>query len=83
MVAEVSILTRFVEFLSESPSPDAILALKATKEEEERVAYLQSRLGSEPYDEDLNRELDNYLLAEQLMVVAKAKAYRKLKEADL
>jgi hypothetical protein len=82
MVVEGSILSRFVEILADSPSPEALLEVRATREEEERLGYLQSRLQEGTLDEELHRELQSFLIAEQMMGLAKAKAYSALNKQD-
>lgn len=82
MVAELSILSRIFDFLSRMPSAKEIVALKATQEEEDRFAYLSARSNSGTATEEEEDELEKTLLAQHLMIIAKANALGVLKRAQ-
>lgn len=81
MVATGSILTRIFSFISQRPADEEIIALRANLEEEERIQYLNERLlqGALSIAED--QELKEFLLAQHLMVIAKAQAVLRIKAA--
>jgi len=74
MVAELSILSRVVNFLSRFPSPAQVVELKATKAEEDRIDLLIEKKNSEVIEEFEADELKECLIAQHLMVIAKANA---------
>lgn len=79
MVAELSILSRVVDFLSRFPSPAEVLSIKATSEEEDRIDYLIERKNSGGISELETDELKESLIAQHLMVIAKANALGVIK----
>jgi len=82
MVAELSILSRIFDFLSRMPSAEDIVALKATQEEEERFTRLSERSNSGSATQEEEEELEKILLAQHLMIIAKANALGILKRAQ-
>lgn len=79
MVAQVSILGRFIDFLSSQPTDEEILAIKATEEEEGRVDYLSNLDNHGEITDEESKELYNSLLAEYIMGIAKANALGRMK----
>lgn len=83
MVAEISILGRIVGLLSNQPTDEAIIALKATEVEEERVDYLASIKNEGTIsEEEEEEELYNALLAEYLIGIAKSNAFARMNRAS-
>lgn len=78
MVAEISILGRVISLLSSQPTDEAIIALKATEEEEERVDYLASLKNEGDISKEEEEELYNALLAEYVIGIAKSNAFARL-----
>lgn len=79
MVAtDLSLLARMFDFLSQQPTAQEIVAMKTTQAEEDRWDYLDSRKGDEAITADEEEELKEFLLAQHLMVIAKANALGKL-----
>jgi hypothetical protein len=79
MVAELSLLSRMFDFMSRQPSAEEIADIKTTEKEEDRLDYLSMRSHTDQLSEEESEELKEYLLAQHLMVIAKANALGKLK----
>lgn len=77
MVAEISILGRVISLLSSQPTDEAIIAIKAT-EEEERVDHLANLKNEGAIT---NEELYNALLAEYVIGIAKSNAFARMNRA--
>jgi hypothetical protein len=79
MVAELSLLNRVVEILSDAPAPDEILAIALTETEQVRFDNLSEKneLGTLSHHE--REELETFLFADHLVGMAKAKAFGKTK----
>ncbi|MFK8163041.1 MAG: hypothetical protein AB8H12_11315 [Lewinella sp.] len=77
MVAEISILGRVISLLSSQPTDEAIIALKAT-EEEERVNYLANLKNEGAISKEEKEELYNALLAEYVIGIAKSNAFARM-----
>ncbi|MFT5997880.1 MAG: hypothetical protein ACI81P_000325 [Neolewinella sp.] len=79
MVAETTLLGRMIDFMATSPSPQEILNMKATSREEERIDHL-AHLSKEGRISSVDQqELDAILMAQHLMIRAKAIAYGRIK----
>ena len=65
-------------FLAGSPSPEAIIAFRASPAVAERMYDLIDRERAGQISEDERSELDTYVYIEHLMRLVKAEAYRKL-----
>ena len=75
LVAEVDLLNRFFNFLMRNPSPEEIMSLRASEEENLRFEHLSAKnaTGNISFDEKL--ELEYFLKAEHLIRMAKIKAF--------
>jgi len=82
MVAEISILGRIVDFLSSAPDDEAIISIKATRSEIDRLDHLETLRREGSISETELNELNATLIAEQMMVIAKANAYGRLKRTS-
>lgn len=78
MVAEISILGRVISLLSSQPTDEAIMAIKATEAEEERVDYLASLKNEGAITKEEKEELYNVLLAEYVIGIAKSNAFARM-----
>lgn len=78
MVAEISILGRVISLLSSQPTDEAIIALKATEAEEERVDHLASLKNAGTITEEEKEELYNAFLAEYVIGIAKSNAFARV-----
>ena len=74
MVAELSLLSRMVDFLSTAPAPADIVVVKAKEAEEARMDYLTERKSDGSITPDEADELKECLLAHHMMVIAKGNA---------
>ena len=79
MVAELSILSRIVDFLSRVPSPAEVVSIRATQEEEQRLDYLSEKQRAGTITAAEADELKECLIAQRLMVIAKANALGSMK----
>lgn len=82
MVVEVSILGRIVDFLSSAPSDEAIMQIKASGEETQRLEDLTALQQSNTISPEERDELKEALIAEQIMVMAKANAYGRMQNRE-
>lgn len=82
MVAQASILGRVIDFLSNQPTDQEIIALRATEEEEERVDYLSGLQNMGEISKEEREELYNSFLAEYILGIAKANALGRAKKAQ-
>ena len=81
MVAEISLFNRIVDLLIDAPNPEAIIAIKATPEENDRVGYLLERNKEGLLNLEEQKELDGFTTAEHIIRLAKSKAYKKLRRS--
>ena len=81
VIAEASLLSRMFDFLSRQPTAEAIVALKTMPSEEARWDYLDAKSSAGELTDEENDELKEYLLAQHLMIIAKANALGKLNQA--
>lgn len=79
MVAQVSILGRFIDFLSSQPTDEEILAVKASMEEEERFEFLSDLDNRGEATDEEEKEFYNAVLAEYIMGIGKANALSRMK----
>ncbi len=77
MVIDQSILSRFVDFLSDRPSAREVLNFKATPNEESRYESLL-QIGEDYRTPDEQFELQELQRANHLMSMVKIKALREL-----
>lgn len=67
-------------FLAGSPSPEEIIAFRASPAVAERMYDLIDRERAGQISEDERNELDTYVYIEHLMGLVKAEAHRKLSQ---
>ncbi len=82
MVAMTSSLSRVVDILTDAPSPERVMSIKGTEEEEARLDYLSQRQLDGLLTVEERAEIDSYLMAEHLVRMAKIKAYSRLRDAS-
>jgi len=81
MVAQISVFQELISMLSRASSPQEVLALKASAEEEQRMDVLIKKKHTGRLTGDETLELHEYLLAEELIGLAKAYAFKKIHAA--
>jgi hypothetical protein len=81
VLAQSSLLDRVFHLLADNPNPEDILALYTTEEESNRITELaqKNRANELTYSEE--QEMQQYLLAERYVRMAKAKALERLSKA--
>jgi hypothetical protein len=67
------------QFLA-SLSPRRVLAFKTSKKSQERVSYLLDKNSEQGLSAEENREMEQYMLIEHLVQLAKAKALLHIAE---
>jgi SpoU rRNA methylase family enzyme len=67
------------QFLA-SLSPRRVLAFKTSKKSQERVSYLLDKNAEQGLSAEENREMEQYMLIEHLVQLAKAKALLRVAE---
>lgn len=78
MVAEISLLGRALDIILNASSPQAIMAIKATEEEENRISYLQDKHSAGTLTKVEKEEFDAFFLAEHFIQLAKSRAYAQI-----
>lgn len=78
MVADINIFNRFFYFLIDQPSPEEIIAFRATEEESERMAELIEKNREQGLSPEERREVEYFNKVEHLVRIAKARAFGKL-----
>lgn len=81
MAAQSQLLNRVIDVLSDFPSPEMVMALQTNEAEEQRLEELsiKNETGLLSFDERI--ELEHYRVAEHMVRMAKARAYRRLMKA--
>lgn len=81
MVKQSELLSRVIDVLADFPSPETVLELSTTIDEDARLDELsyKNELGTLTYDEKI--ELEHYRVAEHMVRMAKANAYGRLMKA--
>lgn len=81
MAAQSQLLSRVIDVLSDFPSPEAVMALQTSEAEERRLEDLAARneAGTLTFEEKI--ELEHYRVAEHMVRMAKARAYRRVLKA--
>lgn len=83
MIAEATVLDRVFELLAQSPTPEEILSIHTTKEEDERLRELATLNEKNQLSWHESLEIQQYLLAEKYIRFAKAHAFAKLNNFEL
>lgn len=78
MVAHLPIFNRLIATLSEASSAEDVLTLAASEQEEQRMDELNDKNKRGVLSTEEEIELNEYVLAEELIGLAKVYAYRKL-----
>ncbi|TXF88233.1 hypothetical protein FUA23_15595 [Neolewinella aurantiaca] len=81
MAKQSQLLSRVIDVLSDFPSPEAVMELCTNPAEEIRLNELSVRneAGLLSFEEKI--ELEHYRVAEHMVRMAKARAYRRLMKA--
>ena len=79
ITAETPMLSELIQVLARAPSPDKIMAIQASDEEEERLAQLMEKQDALGLSYEEERELDMFLIAEHLVELAKIEAYLRMR----
>jgi SpoU rRNA methylase family enzyme len=78
MTAEpVIVFEELAQFLA-NLSPSKVLAFKTSKKSQERVSFLLSKNSSRELSIEENKEMEQYMLIEHIVQLAKAKAVLKI-----
>lgn len=78
LVAEVDLIDRFFNFLRQNPSPQEMLTMSATEEENERFQFLSEKKANGRITTEEIQELGYFLKAEHLIRMAKIDAYGQI-----
>lgn len=78
-LAEIPVLSRLVRVLANAPSPQEIMDIRTTEEEEDRLRVLKEKLHSSGLSEEEEHEVQFYLFAEHIVKMAKIEAYQRLR----
>jgi len=78
-LAEMPILSRLVKVLSHAPSPQDILELSTTSEEEKRLAELREKMHGSGLNDQEKMEVQFFLYAEHIVKMAKIEAHLRLR----
>lgn len=81
MVATSKLLERVVHVISDFPSPEQVMSLRATQEEESRLDQLEAKNAAGTLTISERLELEHYLIAEHMVRMAKTNAFSRLKGA--
>lgn len=81
MAQHSQLLSRVIDVLADFPTPELVMQLHANDKEEARLEELARRneAGLLSFDEKI--ELEHYRVAEHMVRMAKARAYRRLMNA--
>jgi hypothetical protein len=81
MAAQSQLLSRVIDVLSDFPSPETVMSLQTNEAEEQRLEELsvKNEAGQLSFEERI--ELEHYRVAEHMVRMAKARAYRRLMKA--
>ena len=81
MAVQSQLLSRVIDVLSDFPSPEAVLNLRTSEAEDGRLEELAAKneAGTLTFEEKI--ELEHYRVAEHMVRMAKARAYRRLMKA--
>ena len=81
MAKQSQLLSRVIDVLSDFPSPEAVMQLRTNEAEESRLEELSAKneAGLLSFEEKI--ELEHYRVAEHMVRMAKARAYRRLMKA--
>lgn len=78
-LAEIPILSRLVRVLAHAPTPEAIMAIRTTEEEEERLDELRDRMHSVGLSSEEEDEIRFFLFAEHIVKMAKIEAHIRMR----
>ncbi len=67
-----------IDFITSAPQPEQILSFRPSLSAQNRIEELLDKKRDEGLDESEKHELDQYLLIEHLMRLAKARARKRL-----
>jgi len=81
LVATSKLLERVVNVISDFPSPEQVMSLRTTQEEESRLDELAAKNAAGKLTISERLELEHYLIAEHMVRMAKTNAFSRLKGA--
>lgn len=67
-----------VDFLTSAPQPEAIISFRPSTASQERVNFLLERNSDDALNEVEKQELNQFLIIEHLMRLAKSRARKRL-----
>ncbi len=77
MVA-IRVYDEMIDFITSAPRPEEIVSFTPSKKAEQRLEYLQFKRREEGLTEEELHELEQFVLIEHIMRMAKAKAKQRL-----
>ena len=82
MIAEASLMSRVMDCLTDFPSPQEVIAFRASAEEEARIDYLANKHVGEGLTNEELEEYEACILANRMMSLAKIRAQVRLRKAS-
>ena len=77
MVA-IRVYDEMIDFITSAPRPEEIMSFAPSEKSEQRLEYLQFRRREEGLSEEELHELEQFIIIERIMRMAKAKAKLRL-----
>jgi len=78
-LAEIPVLSRMVDVLANSPTPEEIMAIRTTDEEQDRLSELRDRMHSVGLSREEEDEIRFFLFAEHIVKMAKIRAHQRMR----
>lgn len=78
-LAEIPVLSQLVRVLASAPTPEEIMAIRATDQEEERLSELMDRIHTTGLSSEEEKEVEMFLFAEHLVKMAKIEAHLRMR----
>lgn len=80
MYSATQLAEEVATLIASHPTPEQIIAFKASEEANDRVYTLIDAERVRPLSDEEAEELESYLMIQHLMILAKAKAYLQVKQ---
>ncbi len=71
-------IDEIIDFITSAPSPEAIISFKPSPKLQMRVTYLLEKNRDAGLEEEEKKEVEQYLMIEHIMRLAKARARQRL-----
>jgi len=79
MVVEISLLGRALDTILGASSPQEIMSIRATADEENRLNLLTEKHRQDRLSREEKEEFDAFFLAEHFIQLAKSRAYAQMR----